>query len=239
MSATTRRIVFSSTSNPAVPFSVGPASERFGPLGILVGVGSVGTGGSTETLSHDVEFTHFLGVGTGGSATREYVTARGNWGYSFAGFEWLQLVREALADTKVPEKIARIREVLVLAATDLAKLLGVSRQAIYDWQSGKTITPENRARIDDLLEASNVFALEDLRGDSRVLRRPIRRGKTLFQLFKEGASASEAAKALVAMLRVEAEQRAALQKRLAGRKRRPSREIYEDFGVPTLNEGES
>lgn len=199
----------------------------------------VGTGGSTPTPDHDKMWNYFLEVGTGGSATREYVTARGNWGYSFAGFEWLQLVRRALADKKVPEKIARIREVLVPATTDLAKLLGVSRQAIYDWQSGKTITPENLVRIDDLSEASDVFDLEGLRGDSRVLRRPIKRGKAFFQLVREGGSAGEAARVLVAMLRVEAEQRAALQKRLAGRKRRPSREIFEDFGVPTLNEGES
>lgn len=40
------------------------------------------------------------------------------------------------------------------------------------------------------------------------------------------------------LLRVEAGQRDALQKRLAGRKRRPSREVFEDFGVPTLNEEE-
>jgi hypothetical protein len=40
------------------------------------------------------------------------------------------------------------------------------------------------------------------------------------------------------MLRVETDQSETLQKRLAGRKRRPSREIFEDFGVPTLNDEE-
>jgi predicted transcriptional regulator len=122
--------------------------------------------------------------------------------------------------------------------TDLAALLRVSRQAVYDWQEGKEIATENMQRVEGLAKAADVLAVEGLRGASSALRRPIKSGKTFFQLVKAGASAEDAARSLVRMLRVEAGQREALQRRLAGRRRRSSREVFADFGVPTLNEEE-
>lgn len=206
----------SSTSLDAwIPLSflpVQPAPERIGPLG--------------------------LEVGTGGYETFEYFTIRGDRGYWIAPFEWSHRFAEAISGATVTEKLTRIREVLGPTMTDLATLLRVSRQAVYDWQEGKQITAENIQRIEGLAKAADVLAVEGLRGASSALRRPIKSGKTFFQLVKAGASAEDAARSLVRMLRVEAGQREALQKRLAGRKRRPSREVFEDFGVPTLNEEE-
>jgi hypothetical protein len=197
---------------PLFFFSVQPPPERVGPLG--------------------------LEVGTGGYETFEYFTTRGDRGYWSAPFEWLHRFAEAIIGTTVTEKLARIREVLVPTMTDLAALLRVSRQAVYDWQVGKEITAENLHRVEGLAKAADVLAVEGLRGTSSALRRPVKGGKTFFQLVKQGASAEDAARSLVRMLRVEADQREAVQKRLVGRKRRPSREIFEDFGVPTLNEEE-
>jgi transcriptional regulator with XRE-family HTH domain len=193
-------------------FSVQPSPERIGPLG--------------------------LEVGTGGYATFEYFTTRGDRGYWSAPFEWSHRFTEAIIGTTVTEKLARIREVLGPTMIDLAALLRVSRRAVYDWQEGKEITAENLQRVEGLAKAADVLAVEGLRGSSSALHRPIKNGKTFFQLVKQGGSAEDAARSLVRMLRVEADQREGLQKRLAGRKRRPSREIVEDFGVPTLNEQE-
>jgi transcriptional regulator with XRE-family HTH domain len=179
-----------------------------------------------------------LEVGTGGYETFEYFTTRGDRGYWSAPFEWLHRFAEAIIGATVTEKLVRIREVLGPTVTDLAALLRVSRQAVYDWQEGKAITTENMERVEGLAKAADVLAVEGLRGSSSALRRPIKNGRTFFQLVKQGSSAEDAARSLVRMLRVEANQREALQKRLAGRKHRPSREIFEDFGVPTLNEEE-
>jgi transcriptional regulator with XRE-family HTH domain len=179
-----------------------------------------------------------LEVGTGGYQTFEYFVTRGDRGYWSAPFEWSHHFAEAIIGATVTEKLARIREVLGPTMTDLAALLRVSRQAVYDWREGKEIAAENLRRVEGLAKAADVLAVEGLRGTSSALRRPIKNGKTFFQLVKQGASAEDAARSLVRMLRVEAGQREALQKRLAGRKRRPSREIFEDFGVPTLNEEE-
>jgi hypothetical protein len=207
---------FSSTSLDAwIPLSFLPAQpspERIGPLG--------------------------LEVGTGGYETFEYFTTRGDRGYRITMYEWSRAIAEAIIGATVTDKIRRIRGVLGPTMTDLAALLRVSRQAVYDWQDGKEITAENLERVEGLAKAADVLAVEGVRGTSSALRRPIRGGKTFFQLVKQGVSAEDAARALVHMLRVEADQREALQKRLAGRKRRPSREVFEDFGVPLLDEKE-
>lgn len=207
---------FSSTSLDAwIPLSFFPAQpspERVGPLG--------------------------LEVGTGGYETFEYFTARGDRGYRITLYERSRRFAEAIIGATVTEKITRIREILGPTMTDLAALLGVSRQAVYDWQDGKKISAENLERVEELAKAANVLAVGGLRGTSSALRRPIRGGKTFFQLVKQGASSEDAARALVRILRVEADQRESLQKRLGGRKRHPSREVFEDFGVPLLNEEE-
>jgi hypothetical protein len=188
-----------------------PIRERFGPLG--------------------------LEVGTGGNETVEYFQVRGDRGYRFAAFELSGLIVEAIVGATVVENINRIRAVLIPAVTDLAGLLNVSRQAVYDWQAGKSITAENSARLDELAKAADLLAIEGLRGTSQALRRPIKNGKTFFALVKEGGSADGAARGLAEIIRTEFHQREALRKRLAGRKR-PSREVFTEIGAPMLDEKE-
>jgi predicted transcriptional regulator len=133
------------------------------------------------------------------------------------------------------ENLEHIRSILNPTVTDMAELLRVSRQAIYDWQAGKPIATENALRLADLAQAADVFAVEGLRGSAEVLRRPIRNRKNFFALVEEGGSAENAARTLVEIVRTEARQRQALQKRLAGRKR-PTREAFEEVGAPMLDE---
>src|SRR5713226_3258484 len=80
-----------------------------------------------------------LEVGTGGDATFVYVRSRGNMGYPFAAYEWSGRVADAIVGPTVIENIGRIRAVLNPTVTDLAAVLKVSRQAIYDWQAGKPV----------------------------------------------------------------------------------------------------
>jgi predicted transcriptional regulator len=133
------------------------------------------------------------------------------------------------------ENLEHIRSILNPTVTDMAELLRVSRQAIYDWQAGKPIATENALRLADLAQAADVFAVEGLRGSAEVLRRPIRNRKNFFALVEEGGSAENAARTLVEIVRTEARQRQALQKRLAGRKR-PTRKAFEEVGTPMLDE---
>lgn len=78
---------------------------------------------------------------------------------------------------------------------------------------------------------------EGLRGTARALRRPIKNGKTFFQLVADGTVADVAARALIEVLRKESLQREALRARFAGRKR-PSRDVFEEMGAPMLDEKE-
>jgi hypothetical protein len=178
-----------------------------------------------------------LEVGTGGAATFVYVQSRGNMGYPFVGYEWPGRVASAVAGPTIIENISRIRAVLNPTVTDLAGILQVSRQAIYDWQAGKPIAEENAARLADLVKAADLFVVEGLRGTSQAMRRPIKDGKNFFELVKDGSPADTAARGLIEIVRSEFRQREALRKRLAGRKR-PSRDVFGDIGAPMLNEKE-
>ena len=178
-----------------------------------------------------------LEAGTGGYVTFVYVRTRGNMGYPFAGYEYSGRVEETIAAPTVAENISRIRTVLSPTVTDLASILKVSRQAIYDWQAGKSISAENAEKLSKLARAADLFAIEGLRGTSQALRRPIKNGKNFFNLIEEGAPADTAARSLIEIIRSEFRQREALRNRLAGRKR-PSREAFGDMGAPMLDEKE-
>jgi transcriptional regulator with XRE-family HTH domain len=176
-----------------------------------------------------------LGIGTGGAATLDYVRERGSMGYPYAPYESRHKALEAFASQTPVENITRIRSVLGCTVTDVAGMLGVSRQAIYDWQAGKAIAAENASRLSELTRAADSIAGESLALTPRVLRRPIRDGKNFFELVREGGSAEGAAGRLVEIVRGEARERETLKKRLAGRAR-PVREAFEDIGSPMLEE---
>lgn len=176
-------------------------------------------------------------VGTGGYVTFVYVRTRGNMGYPIAGYEWSGRVEEAIVAPTVVENISRIRTLLSPTVTDLASILKVSRQAIYDWQAGKSISVENAERLSELARAADLFATEGLRGTSQALHRPIKNGKNFFKLIDEGTPADTAARSLIEIVRSEFRQREALRNRLAGRKR-PSRETFSEMGAPMLDEKE-
>jgi transcriptional regulator with XRE-family HTH domain len=173
-------------------------------------------------------------VGTGGAQTAEYYKQRGLKGYAFATYDPAPAIEEP-ASTRTPsEDLSHIRAVLRPTITDLARALGVSRQAIYDWQSGKQIAAENAARLADLARAADVFAAEGLTASAQILQRPIVSGKRLFDIAREGGSAEEAARKLIQMMRRELRQRQMLAERLANRKRLsvPS----DSYEIPMLDE---
>lgn len=172
-------------------------------------------------------------VGTGGEATAAYYRQRGPKGYAPL-YHAPAPVGDAMLDRSPAEDLARIRAVLKPAITDLASALGVSRQAVYDWQSGRPIAAENATRLADLARAADVLAAEGLTATTQILRRPVSSGKNLFAIVREGGSAEGAATKLCAILRREAQQREALNARLANRKR-PTTSI-DDYGIPALSE---
>ena len=121
-----------------------------------------------------------------------------------------------------------------LSVSGLARMFGVSRQAIYDWRSGKAVSPENAARLSDMARATDVLIGACVELSPHLLRRTITSGKNLLELVRDGASAESSALMLVSILRAEASQRERLLARMNGR--RPYPIDFSEAGIPMLEE---
>jgi hypothetical protein len=173
-------------------------------------------------------------VGTGGIQTTTYYVQRGLKGYAFVAYNVPPEIKDAPKTRTPAEDLAHIRAVLRPAVTDLSTAIGVSRQAVYDWQNGKPIAAENASRLADLARAADVFAAAGVTTTAQLLRRPVVSGKTLLDIARDGGSLEAAAKSLAGVVQRELEQRQMLAARLKGRTKPaiPS----EDYGAPILDE---
>lgn len=115
------------------------------------------------------------------------------------------------------EDMARIRNVLSPAMSDLAKSFNVSRQTIYNWLKGEQPTPEHIARLKDLALAADLFADAGVLMNGVLLKRKVIEGKNLFENIRDGGSARDTAQLLLQIIRHEISQRERLATRYAGR----------------------
>lgn len=175
-------------------------------------------------------------AGTGGYADSRYWQQRQEMGYLPIVIHVHGYPEEAPqqgAGTPASQ-LSLVREVIKPAMTDLATVFGVTRQTLYNWANGeKQPSPEHAARLDDLALAAQQLAAAGFTG-GLIGRRKISEGKTLLQLVQCGASATKTAGKLIATLHKEADQRARMTARLAGRK--PASIQAETPGAPMLHE---
>lgn len=131
------------------------------------------------------------------------------------------------------EDLARIREVLKPAVSDLATTFGVSRQSIYNWLNGEPVADENAAKLQDLAQAADVLAHGGVAMSPAVLKRKFANGRTLMQVAQAGESARNAAQQLVHIHKRETAQRERMVSRFANSaKTAPSA----DFDLPLSND---
>jgi transcriptional regulator with XRE-family HTH domain len=173
-------------------------------------------------------------VGTGGTYTIDYLKERGAKGYPFAHYVASDYLTVHV-DRSPVQNLTHISNVLRSSVAELARTFDVSRQAIYDWKSGKTVAPSHASALADLAAACDIFLEEGIDGIPNLARRNIRDGKNMVELFREGHSAEAAAKSLVAVLRVEAAQRQRLAARLSTRGA-VSRDLFTEAGAPAFHE---
>lgn len=175
-----------------------------------------------------------LQVGTGGQATASYFANKGSRGYAI-----VKCCDDGYA-LKVPQKptlavdLALIRECLKPSIAELAKAFDVSRQAVYDWQSGKSVSEKNAERIRELAAACKLLASADVGSGSQLIRRKVRDNKNLLQLIASDFSGESAANALISILRTEASQRESARAYLAKRAAGPL--DLSEAGLPHLRE---
>lgn len=176
-------------------------------------------------------------VGTGGLLTPNYVAARDERGYRLQDFGYpahAHTEGTPLRFRNSTENLGRIREVLKPTVTELASLLGVSRQAIYNWQGGQPIAEQNDLRLEQLARAADLLSEEGLADNPSIMRRKLPGGKTLFESVRSGDAADTAASALISMVKRELAQRQAVSSRLTGRARKPI--DAGDIGAPSFDE---
>lgn len=176
-------------------------------------------------------------VGTGGLMTADFVTARNDRGYrlqefSFRGEEFKAASRQLIRSSI--ENLARVRSVFRPTTTELASLLGVSRQAIYNWQAGQPVAIHNDARLEELASSADLLIASGIAGIARPLARKLPGGRTVLDAIREGLAPGDAVRRLMSMLEREVRQRETLSQRLAGRTRKPV--DTNEIGAPHLDE---
>jgi DNA-binding transcriptional regulator YiaG len=130
--------------------------------------------------------------------------------------------------------LAHAREVLKISVTELARVFGVTRQAVHEWAKGGALASANADRLSTLARAADVLAASGLEITPQLLRRKIGLGPSLLESVTHGADAVDLARKLVDTLSREAQQREQLASRFAGRKKSAQSEA--EFAVPHLSE---
>lgn len=130
--------------------------------------------------------------------------------------------------------IAHVRQVMKISVSELARVFGVSRQAVHEWIKGGAPSQRNAQRLSELAQAADVLLELGIEVTPQMLRRKIGGGMSVLESVKEDGKVVELARRLVDTLSRESQQRERLAARLAGRQKpalAPS-----DFGAPHLDE---
>lgn len=136
------------------------------------------------------------------------------------GYGLPQLV---LQKSSQPGKVAvRIRQIiseLSISHAALARVMGVSRQAVYNWINGSLPNERHESLIADLYVVNTMLAptAEPVRA---LLTKPIRDGKSFWQLVESGAEPLPLVEQLLVTHRQRESQRVLAQQRLAAKRAR-------------------
>jgi len=171
-----------------------------------------------------------LGVGTGGAIGLHFLRQHQLENVRSSTFLKVPTIETAFVRGALDD-LARIREVFSPAISDLAKALGVSRQAVYNWTNGEQPKPEHLAKLSDFAQAADVIAEAGIPVNGALLKRKIVENKNLFEVVQSGGSARNTAQFLVQVLRRESEQRQRIAARFSNRKE-SSRSAESDFPAP-------
>jgi len=175
-------------------------------------------------------------VGTFGLLSPAYLhgsAATSNWSINKVEID---VAREDGGNAKsaAARDIAHIRQVTKISVSELARVFGVSRQAVHEWMKGGAPSQKNAERLSDLARAADVLLDSGIEITPQMLRRKISGGLSLLESVKEKGNVLELAGKLVDTLARESQQRERLASRLAGRQK-PTLDSS-DFGAPHLKE---
>lgn len=181
--------------------------------------------------STDIPITFAFKAGTGGITDTHYLNNRQERGYKSIFF--VNLPSTSISNAHLATKnLERIIQIMKPSISELASLFRVSRQTIYNWQSGEEPSIDNLKKIEELIKIANYLANEGLTS-SQFLKRKIIGNQSLFDIIRTGGPSFEAAQKMVNILLNEVKQRIVLEERLKGRKSKPKK--YDDYGSPMID----
>jgi transcriptional regulator with XRE-family HTH domain len=160
-----------------------------------------------------------LQLGTGGTPTQAYNKLRYDVDVASAGYyRPLNDEQKAIDPQNPASDISRILQILKPSMSGLAKYLGVSRTALYDWLNGRQISAPNAAKLQNFTKAADVIAAANVQMSPIVRNRKLPSGFTLLDSIASGMDGEQAALALVDMLQEEANRRSQLTARFKNRR---------------------
>jgi transcriptional regulator with XRE-family HTH domain len=134
----------------------------------------------------------------------------------------------------IGSRLRSARAVLGLSVSDLASVFGISRQAVYKWLAGGSISNLNQGKLEDLFGAVGALLPFSESGTWTLGRRRDHEGQTLVQALKSGRTARLWAAEIANVLQDEQKQRIFLNQVLSSH--RAPLPVARDLGVPVLNE---
>ncbi len=157
-----------------------------------------------------------LSPGTGGHYSEEYLRQRGVIGYPMAVMAPVPQSLQTLSG--IATQLEAIRAALRLSVKELAGLFDVSRQTIYNWQSGAALDPRHEARIREITTALEPRMALFQAQTGRLSHRVVADRTTLLEAMAQNRDAEEWVGKLAGLLTEEAAQKARLTQRLQGRR---------------------
>jgi DNA-binding transcriptional regulator YiaG len=158
-------------------------------------------------------------AGTLGLLTPMYLhasSATANWNINQIEFDGAQVVATEAASSAFRD-ITHIRKVMKISVSELARVFGVSRQAVHEWIKGGALSPRNAQRLSEFAQVADVFVESGIDVMPQMLRRKVGSGPSLLECVMDGGKVVEQARQLVDTLSREAQQRQRLAERLSGR----------------------
>ena len=119
------------------------------------------------------------------------------------------------------DTVRHIRKVLRVSATELSRLLGVSRQTIHEWINGGAVSPDNGKKLEKIALLADVLTKANIEISPFILRRPLSSGKTLLETALAADDVVAVTSKAVQILVREARQRELISERLVARSPRP------------------
>ncbi|HEV2622406.1 MAG TPA: helix-turn-helix transcriptional regulator [Frateuria sp.] len=114
-------------------------------------------------------------------------------------------------------KVKRIMTGMGISAAALARVLGVSRQTLYNWINGDQASENHATRIDTLMRAHEALLTVD-QPQRPLLTQPLRASQNFWQLVQTGEDPEVLARAILASQGRRADQRALMAERLAAKR---------------------